>query len=423
MAINVVYISENSFTVLTDLTSSLMIGRRVKADCGIDSYKYGTISGSSYSSPNTTVILTAASNDLTPNLVSVEYGIIGKGSDQSMPEHIHDGSEGAGGTIDHGILTGKNDDDHTQYIRVDGSRAFSSTIAGIMPTESAHLVTREYADTLSGTGQTNTASNLGSGEGVYSIKVGADLRFKSLIGGDNITLSADSNEVTISGSAGNGGTSGTSGSSGTSGEDGTSGSSGTSGADGTSGTSGADGTSGSSGTSGADGTSGSSGSSGTSGVGGLSNVVEDTSPSLGGNLNLNEYYIELKPSPISDDAGGGFFSTAIVDTNNVGIGAPLYMNTDGNYDEADADSVDSVDKMIVLALETGTGSKKVLHYGYMRNDGWNWTLVGSPVYISKTQGVLTQIVVSGTGEQIKRVGYATASGTIFFNPSINVGEI
>jgi hypothetical protein len=156
-----------------------------------------------------------------------------------------------GGITDHGLLNGLSDDDHPQYILVDGSRAFSSTVAGVMPTET---------------------------------KVGADLRFKSLIGGDNITLSSDSNEITISGSAGDGGTSGTSGSSGTSGADGTSGSSGTSGiqgdpgtsgssgisgADGTSGssgTSGADGTSGSSGTSGADGTSGSSGSSGTSGA-------------------------------------------------------------------------------------------------------------------------------------------------------------
>ena len=74
------------------------------------------------------------------------------------------------------------------------------------PDNSRDIVTKEYADTLSGTGQTNTASNLGAGEGIYSTKVGVDLQFKSLIGGDNITLTADSNEITISGSAGGGGT-------------------------------------------------------------------------------------------------------------------------------------------------------------------------------------------------------------------------
>jgi len=48
-----------------------------------------------------------------------------------------------------------------------------------------------------GGGETNTASNLGSGEGVFSTKVGPDLRFKSLVSGDNIALSSDSNEITI----------------------------------------------------------------------------------------------------------------------------------------------------------------------------------------------------------------------------------
>jgi len=111
---------------------------------------------------------------------------------------------GAGGTSDHGILIGLLDDDHIQYILVDGSRGFSSTVSGIMPTESSHLVTKEYADTLSGTGQTNTASNLGAGEGVYAQKVGVDLQFKSLVEAGSIALTSDSDIITISGGAGEG---------------------------------------------------------------------------------------------------------------------------------------------------------------------------------------------------------------------------
>jgi len=111
---------------------------------------------------------------------------------------------GAGGTSDHGILIGLLDDDHIQYILVDGSRGFSSTVSGIMPTESSHLVTKEYADTLSGTGQTNTASNLGAGEGIYAQKVGVNLQFKSLVEAGSITLTSDSDAITISGGAGEG---------------------------------------------------------------------------------------------------------------------------------------------------------------------------------------------------------------------------
>ena len=46
-------------------------------------------------------------------------------------------------------------------------------------------------------GQDNTASNLGTGEGLFGQKVGVDLQFKSLIGGTNVTLSSDSTSVTI----------------------------------------------------------------------------------------------------------------------------------------------------------------------------------------------------------------------------------
>ena len=48
--------------------------------------------------------------------------------------------------IDHGSIAGLGDDDHTQYILADGSRAFSGTVSGITPTANAHLATKEYVD-------------------------------------------------------------------------------------------------------------------------------------------------------------------------------------------------------------------------------------------------------------------------------------
>ena len=54
-------------------------------------------------------------------------------------------------------------------------------------------------------GETNSASNLGAGEGVYASKSGVDLRFKSLVAGSNVSLSADSTSVTISATGGGGG--------------------------------------------------------------------------------------------------------------------------------------------------------------------------------------------------------------------------
>ena len=42
-----------------------------------------------------------------------------------------------------------------------------------------------------------SSSNLGAGEGLATAASGADLPFKSLVGGTNMTLSSDANEVTL----------------------------------------------------------------------------------------------------------------------------------------------------------------------------------------------------------------------------------
>ena len=46
----------------------------------------------------------------------------------------------------------------------------------------------------------NTASNLGTGQGIFAQKVADDLQFKSLIGGTNVTLTSDANSITFTAS-------------------------------------------------------------------------------------------------------------------------------------------------------------------------------------------------------------------------------
>jgi hypothetical protein len=94
------YVDADTFTVAGNLTTTFVVGRRIKADCGVDGYKFGTISASSFGGGVTTVDLTAASDDLTANLDVVWYGVVGGGAtDQSIPIHTHDGSEGSGGSV------------------------------------------------------------------------------------------------------------------------------------------------------------------------------------------------------------------------------------------------------------------------------------------------------------------------------------
>lgn len=48
-----------------------------------------------------------------------------------------------------------------------------------------------------GSGEVNTASNIGAGAGVFASKVGTDLRFKSLVAGNNAEIFFNSTQITI----------------------------------------------------------------------------------------------------------------------------------------------------------------------------------------------------------------------------------
>ena len=99
------YVDPDTFTVVGDLTTTFVVGRRVKCNCGVDGYKFGTITSRSFGGGVTTVNLSSGSDNLTSNLTEAWYGIVGGGdTDQSIPIHSHDGSEGSGGEVVSPIL-------------------------------------------------------------------------------------------------------------------------------------------------------------------------------------------------------------------------------------------------------------------------------------------------------------------------------
>lgn len=77
MSITATYVSATSFTAATDLTANFAPGRALLLDCGVDGVKYGYVSYSSYSSPDTTVYLDSTdSQALTVNLADVDFSIV-----------------------------------------------------------------------------------------------------------------------------------------------------------------------------------------------------------------------------------------------------------------------------------------------------------------------------------------------------------
>ncbi|MDR1433084.1 MAG: hypothetical protein LBI61_01950 [Puniceicoccales bacterium] len=78
------------------------------------------------------------------------------------------------------------------------------TSNGAIPSQNA---VKSYVDAKAmpgEVGEANTASNVGEGVGIFKEKSGSDLRFRSLKAGDNVSISADSSEVTISAASGGG---------------------------------------------------------------------------------------------------------------------------------------------------------------------------------------------------------------------------
>jgi uncharacterized protein (TIGR02145 family) len=142
----------------------------------------------------------------------------------------------------------------------------------------------------------------------------------------------------------------------------------------------------------------------------LKNVVNATTS---GGVNSN--------SSINNLSGNGVVTFGTVDANSVGFGAALYMASDGNYEEADADAVATM-PCVALALETGTGTKKVLLQGYIRLDTWTLT-PGNLIFISPTTGAITQTRPSTAGQQVQIIGYAVKSNTMFFNPNLMLIEL
>ena len=111
MALTATFVDADTFTIVGDKTTDFVANRRVKCDCGVDGDKYGVVLSSSYSSPNTTVNLTAASDDLTSNLVTVSWSVVLEGATGNLPLHDHSDEDG-GGTVAHSDTTGQGTDDH-----------------------------------------------------------------------------------------------------------------------------------------------------------------------------------------------------------------------------------------------------------------------------------------------------------------------
>ncbi|MBA7527287.1 hypothetical protein ES705_19463 [subsurface metagenome] len=109
---------------------------------------------------------------------------------------------------------------------------------------------------------------------------------------------------------------------------------------------------------------------------------------------------------------------------SVVFGDLLYFNWSvKRWNLAAADTAVSVPGLRIALQDRSSGQYcNMLVKGYIRDDSaFNFT--GAMVYTSLVGGAMTSTVPSGAGEQVQRVGVAKSTDILFFDPSIDVGEI
>lgn len=157
----------------------------------------------------------------------------------------------------------------------------------------------------------------------------------------------------------------------------------------------------------------------------LSDVVNDVSPQLGGDLDLNHHGINFVTS-LSGNLGysgnilTGTISYSIYGDNN-DFAAPMYVRSDGTWRPCTAASGTIKMPCNSMAIDIGTGSnKKLLQSGTLRKDSWSWT-PGNTIYVSTVEGALTNVKPSSSGSWKQEVAVALASNIILV--SIKEGSI
>lgn len=140
--------------------------------------------------------------------------------------------------------------------------------------------------------------------------------------------------------------------------------------------------------------------------GALFNIVEDTTPQLGGALDLN-----AKPVVEIFTAG-----------ESVVAGDVCYLKSDGKFWKADSDAESTCKGLLAMANASisANATGQFIVIGKFTTSGLT---AGAVYYVSGTAGGITSTAPSTTGKIVRVVGYAESTTVFYFKPSEDYLEI
>jgi len=149
----------------------------------------------------------------------------------------------------------------------------------------------------------------------------------------------------------------------------------------------------------------------------MTDLVDDTTPQLGGELDLNSKNINIGAIPPTNLTTTGSIMPATAG-ETLAFGDLVYWKSVGKVWKTDASAEATSGPVmlgIIRATEAADDPTDILLSGYARNDTWAWT-VGGAIYVSETAGALTQTVPTASLSVVRCVGYALSADVIIFNP-------
>jgi hypothetical protein len=164
----------------------------------------------------------------------------------------------------------------------------------------------------------------------------------------------------------------------------------------------------------------------------MTDLVDDTTPQLGADLQCNGF-------DLLDVHGLGF--DAIPDTNLTGngpqtdsmnagatlaMGDVVYLNASSQWVLADASAEATSTGALGICLEAGTSGNPInvaVHGCFVRQDSWAWATVGQKLYVSETAGDLTATAPSTSAAIVRVAAYVFSADVVEFLPSSSWVEI
>ena len=159
-------------------------------------------------------------------------------------------------------------------------------------------------------------------------------------------------------------------------------------------------------------------------------VASGTDPRIGVGTTSPKTGIDAHhdPTSLANDTGGGEVVTfgAGPSGGSTTAGKLYYLDTDGQWEEADAAALTTSGVLLAIALGTTPGTHGMLLRGFFDVHSYfvGTFNEGLPVYVSTTAGSISVTAPSGTGDIVRIVGFCTTTANvIYFNPSNNTLEL